>query len=231
MTAPLVIAHRGLHRELPENTAAALAAAAAAGADGVELDVQQTAEGALVLHHDTEVAGEPIDSLPLARLRELRPPPLAPALDEALAAVPEDVLVVAELKRAPAAPVAAALRGRRHLFLSFLAGTLRDASDAAPGVPRGLLVGLGGDEPDAGELLRRAREARADFVAIEVRLAGDETLARTAAELAPSWVWTVNEERDLERLLGRDDVGAVVTDRPEEALRLRAARARAADGS
>src|SRR6478736_4409350 len=54
---PLVLAHRGARRVAPENTLDAFALAIAMGADGVELDVRRTADGALVLHHDPAVLG------------------------------------------------------------------------------------------------------------------------------------------------------------------------------
>lgn len=49
---PLVIAHRGDTSAAPENTLAAFAAAIDAGADGIELDVHPSRDGALVVHHD-----------------------------------------------------------------------------------------------------------------------------------------------------------------------------------
>jgi glycerophosphoryl diester phosphodiesterase len=52
---PLVIGHRGACALGPENTAAALRAAAAAGADMVEVDVQLTKDGRLVVFHDDRV--------------------------------------------------------------------------------------------------------------------------------------------------------------------------------
>jgi glycerophosphoryl diester phosphodiesterase len=49
---PLVIAHRGARTEAPENTAAAFDAALKHAADGIELDVQMTADGVPVVFHD-----------------------------------------------------------------------------------------------------------------------------------------------------------------------------------
>lgn len=59
----IVVAHRALALEVagrpgrgtPENTPLAIRAAAAAGADAVELDVRRTRDGALVLAHDPVV--------------------------------------------------------------------------------------------------------------------------------------------------------------------------------
>lgn len=62
MTRPLVIAHRGASHAYPENTAAAFDAALAEGADGIELDLQLTADGVVVVFHD-----HGLDKLGLAR--------------------------------------------------------------------------------------------------------------------------------------------------------------------
>ena len=50
--APIGLAHRGDWSNAPENTLAAFAAAERAGADMIELDVQQTADRAVVVVHD-----------------------------------------------------------------------------------------------------------------------------------------------------------------------------------
>ncbi len=52
---PLNIAHRGASRKAPENTVAAVRRALGHGADRVEVDVQRTRDGALVVMHDTDV--------------------------------------------------------------------------------------------------------------------------------------------------------------------------------
>jgi glycerophosphoryl diester phosphodiesterase len=53
----LVLAHRGLPTPgRPENTVAAISAALAAGADGVEIDVRITADGVLLCSHDADLS-------------------------------------------------------------------------------------------------------------------------------------------------------------------------------
>ena len=49
---PLVIAHRGYSRMAPENTLLAYRSAIEAGADMVEMDINLTRDGELVLIHD-----------------------------------------------------------------------------------------------------------------------------------------------------------------------------------
>ena len=52
---PLIIGHRGASAEAPENTLAAFALAQDQGADGIELDVQLTADGWPVVIHDSSL--------------------------------------------------------------------------------------------------------------------------------------------------------------------------------
>jgi glycerophosphoryl diester phosphodiesterase len=52
---PLISAHRGALREMPENTMPSFARAHQLGADLVEFDVQRTADGQLVVLHDSTV--------------------------------------------------------------------------------------------------------------------------------------------------------------------------------
>ncbi len=94
---PQVWAHRGASSEAPENSLAAFARAIAVGADGIELDVQRTADGILVVTHDEttdRLTGQPgqVAQLTLADLRRLdfaafwpdQPAVILPTLDEVL---------------------------------------------------------------------------------------------------------------------------------------------------
>lgn len=73
---PLVIAHRGASAYAPENTLAAFLLALRQGADGVELDVQLSADGEVVVCHDGSVDRTTdghglITGLSLAQLKQL----------------------------------------------------------------------------------------------------------------------------------------------------------------
>lgn len=76
MQQPLIIAHRGASYLAPENTLSAFRKAKDLGADGVEMDVQETADGKLVIHHDyvidfhTQLSGNIYDMME-GELREL----------------------------------------------------------------------------------------------------------------------------------------------------------------
>jgi glycerophosphoryl diester phosphodiesterase len=71
-----VIAHRGASAYYPENTLASFAGAIDMGADMVELDVQLTDDGEVVVFHDAKISRctngrGPLKSHTLARLKEL----------------------------------------------------------------------------------------------------------------------------------------------------------------
>src|SRR5262249_23806418 len=71
-----VTAHRGHSRAAPENTLSAIRKAIASGADYAEVDVQQTADGVVVLLHDSDLkrwAGDPrrVGELPFDEVRKL----------------------------------------------------------------------------------------------------------------------------------------------------------------
>jgi len=70
----LILGHRGLPREAPENSLSGFSAALACGADGVELDVTLLADGTPVVHHDADLQRCAHQS---ARLRTLNPAALA----------------------------------------------------------------------------------------------------------------------------------------------------------
>ncbi|HTB33459.1 MAG TPA: glycerophosphodiester phosphodiesterase family protein [bacterium] len=64
MKPGVVVAHRGLQRLYPENTRASVLAALDAGLTHVEIDVQLSADGVPVLHHDPDLlrlSGRPGD--------------------------------------------------------------------------------------------------------------------------------------------------------------------------
>lgn len=53
---PLIIAHRGANRELPENTIPAFSRALELGADGIELDILLTCDGVPIVTHNDDLS-------------------------------------------------------------------------------------------------------------------------------------------------------------------------------
>jgi len=98
----LILGHRGAAAHAPEHSVEAFRLAAAQGADGVELDVRRTADGGLVVHHDSVITGVgAIVDLTSAELGR-RAPGLV-SFPEAMAAC-EGFIVNIEIKNSPADP-------------------------------------------------------------------------------------------------------------------------------
>lgn len=124
VASPDLVAHRGVHDEVGpgggqrENTLAAVRAAVDAGASLIEVDVQLTRDGAVVLLHDDTLERlwgdpRPVTDVDLAEVRELgggdrRIPLLAEAL-EIVRGSAVGLLVDMDAE-APAAPAAAVVR-------------------------------------------------------------------------------------------------------------------------
>jgi glycerophosphoryl diester phosphodiesterase len=113
-TRPLVWGHRGAMDFAPQNTLPSFRIAEEQGADGVELDVQLTKDGVLVVFHDARVddltdGRGPLDSYTWSDLRRLdagshfdrswRGTPI-PTLEEVLASLDPRTTVNVELKTA-----------------------------------------------------------------------------------------------------------------------------------
>ncbi|MEO7320658.1 MAG: glycerophosphodiester phosphodiesterase [Nitrosospira sp.] len=80
----LVIAHRGVHVVVPENTLAAFEAAVALGVNGIETDVRISLDGLPVLIHDRVIAsGQPVADLTRREIEQTVGHEV-PTLDEAL---------------------------------------------------------------------------------------------------------------------------------------------------
>lgn len=106
MPTPTVFAHRGFAGRYPENTVAAVRGAVRDGANGVEIDVQPTADGDIVVFHDRLLESLTDDTgvvweRPTAAVTDARvlgTEERVPLLSEILPAVSETVTVNVELK-------------------------------------------------------------------------------------------------------------------------------------
>ncbi|MBU4216190.1 MAG: glycerophosphodiester phosphodiesterase [Cellulomonas sp.] len=159
-----VIGHRGSSWVAPQNTLASFEAACRAGADAIELDLQLTADGTVVVIHDDEVDATTngsgrVGMLTAAELRELDAGSwFAPAFAGARVPLWHEVLelvqrhpqvgLLVELKgdwtteQAVLAldPLLAAGLGPRSIGQSFSRSTVAAVREAAPELRRGLLV-------------------------------------------------------------------------------------------
>jgi glycerophosphoryl diester phosphodiesterase len=143
--APERVGHRGSPRERTENTLPGFLLALEHGADAVELDVHTSNDGVAVVHHDFDVAGAPIASLPWSRLEQLILPGDAriPSLEAVLQAIGDRATVYVELKGhgVEEAVAEVLLRSRsRYAIHSFDHAMIGRCARTHPEIARGILL-------------------------------------------------------------------------------------------
>jgi glycerophosphoryl diester phosphodiesterase len=208
---PLICAHRGASARFAENTPRAFSAAIAAGADMIETDVREGADGRLVLAHDPVVPDAPVVAVEeLVRLAagragldlELKEPGLEEALLDAVSPRPPGLLVT-----------------------SFHGEAIARVRELDRSVRTGLVVG---PAEGADGAVDAAVALDADVLVLHASLLGEAVRRDAARARRELMVWTVNAFDALLAALGDAAVAGVVTDVPELAVPLRDDRARAA---
>jgi glycerophosphoryl diester phosphodiesterase len=225
---PLILGHRGAPRGAPENTMRAFRLALEEGADGVELDVQPSADGVPVVLHDdtldrtTDQTGDVslLEWEQIATARSEGEP--VPRLEEVVEwAAASGAFLNVELKRpgaeaaAVAAIVGAGLRGRT-IFSSFLSASVAEVRRLDPAATCYFL-----SDGRAGLAMAVARQLGAAGVCLGARRATPAALAEFRRAGVPVIVWTVDRPYRIRGLL-REGVRGVITNLPAQAVRVRA---------
>ncbi len=224
----LVIAHRGASATAPENSLAAFRLAAEQHTDFVEFDVQESADGQVLVVHDSDLMKLARDATKIwegdaAQLRAVdigsyRGPQFSaervPTLAEALAACKGRCRVVVELKsyghnqqleeRVVAIVEAAGMEGD-CIFMSLDHEMMRKLKALRPSWRVGLLVAKA-----MGDLT----ELKADFLAVEARMATRQFVRRAHRAGQDVYIWTVNDPAWMLMALSRG-VDGLITDKPD----------------
>ena len=207
------------------------------GAEYVEFDIRRTADGELAAFHDARTSqGDPLAAISYSRLCELAGYPV-PRVAEVMATIAGKATAHLDLKDTggedKAVEMALDILGPGN----FVVTTLEDQSVAAikarfPSVPVALSLGRDLDEVPRSrraatrlsELrpMRRLRACRADWVAVHRRLAAAGVLAQCHRAGIKAMVWTVDEDAEMRRWLADQRVTVLITNRPADAVALRA---------
>lgn len=214
----------------PENTLAGIRAALDDGVDAIEVDVRATADGVPVLMHDASLErttgdGREIAAVTLAELGATRvtgparkaggeageeaatQPQAVPSLAAALAAVDGRCTLVLEIKQAGVEQaVAAAVRdagAQQWCWLwSFDPWVAAAAAEALPGVPVSLLAGArSGERFGIDSPVQTAAAAGFAGASLEHSTVTNTTVAEAHELGLAVYTWTVNEEKDIRRVL------------------------------
>jgi glycerophosphoryl diester phosphodiesterase len=229
---PMIIGHRGAAGEAPENTLSSFSLALEQGCQGIELDVHISADGRLMVCHDstlnrtTDLTG-PIHGMTAEDIRkadagawfaEKFRGEKIPYLEEVYELVPTGVMINVEVKEA--------YDGRiEPVLLEFLLRSGRMANTVVSSFDHKLLVRLKKQEPTlrigllyAANLVDHAIYAAT--LGVEVfslhpyheLIEAYDVASATNHELAV-YPYTANREEDYRRLI-RSGVSGIITDYP-----------------
>ena len=238
-TGVAITAHRGASVSAPENTMAAFRAAMDAGASFIELDVQRTADGRIIVLHDGDVlrmGGDPrkVKDLTAVELQAIDigrkySPKFAgevpPTLEEVISLVRGRMKINVELKyNVPDPDLVPAVIDllRREDFLDQVVITsldyaaLKQVESLEPRLPTGHIVTAA-----VGNVLR----TEADFLSLNSARASASLVRKAHAAGKDIHVWTVNKPEVMLRMIERG-VDNIITDDP--ALLVRAIEERRA---
>ena len=223
----LVIAHRGASGEAPENTLAAFRLAAEQGTDYVELDVQESADGVVLVGHDADlmkVARSPL-KIWQSTVEELRAvdigsylgPTFAdqrvPTLTEALEVSRGKARVDIELKdyghndrleERVVELVEAAGMQDQIITMSLSRKMVTEMERLRPAWTAGLLM---------ARAVGDASHLQADFLAVPASVATRAFIRHAHAAGKPVYAWTVNDPQLMVRLIGYG-VDGLITNYP-----------------
>ncbi len=223
-----VIAHRGFMEEELENTISSLHAAVEAGADIVEIDVQETKDGKFVVFHDTDLirlAGknQKVYEMTQEELMNVeiwsedktgRIPSLEQMLEESHAL---DVQLLIEIKihgyesENMLERLIALLDEYEALDVHYIQSLSLPTTEKVKELEPRLKVG-----PVYALNLGNLPETDLDFISMEQYFATERIIEQAREQDKPLFVWTVNEPRNLHELL-EQDVHGIITNEPDEA--------------
>jgi glycerophosphoryl diester phosphodiesterase len=223
----VVIAHRGASVAAPENTLAAIRMAIASKADWIEIDVQENADGTVVVFHDKDfkrLAGDARNiwdlgdkDLEKIDIGSWKSPAFSaertPTLDQALALCKGHAGVIIELKyygrnlRLEERVIAAVERAGMSdhvMVMSLDLRGVRKIRELRPQWKTGLLSSVS---------LGKVTRIDVDFLGLNARTTSRRTIRDAGKRGMKVYPWTVNDPVDMAALIGRGADG-LITDNP-----------------
>ena len=225
-----VIGHRGAGGVAPENTRAAIERAISAGAQWVEIDVQETADGEVVVMHDSDLmknAGvdlkvwdATVDEITAVDVGTSFDPQFhderVPTLREILNLCKGRIGIIIELKSYGHGQ----MLEQRVVDLVEASGSVDEVQCMS--LKPGVVAQLKKLRPDwrVGLLLSLAvgdvRNIEADFLAVNARFATSRMVQEAHEAHKLLYAWTLNDPVSISRMVGRG-VDGVITDYPDMA--------------
>jgi len=230
----LIIAHRGAPSDAKENTIESFEKALVSGADMIEFDVRRTKDNVLIAFHDESIQGHSTKDLTFEAMSQMAKHQgfEIPTVEEVLKWSRGKIKLDVELKEEGSEKETVELLSGyfeedQFVITSFNDDSLGVIKERYPDIKTGLI--LGRDLPSYRFLTRlqeffpmkRCKEAKADFLVAHFKLLRVGFLERARRSHLPVFVWTVNDQETIWKLLRDRRVYAIVTDKPDLVVSLR----------
>ncbi|KOS68679.1 glycerophosphodiester phosphodiesterase [Lysinibacillus contaminans] len=227
-----IIAHRGYNEVGVENTISGLVNAANLGADLIELDIQQTADGEFVVFHDrtlrrlagknNTVANMTLSELTAVTIHANGFSDKITSLDDFIEmAKALDVALLIELKIHGKETEDILLRLVEKLRVHKVLDTyyvqssntemITQLKNITPNLRVGIVYALN---------IGLIDDTKVDFIALEESSVSDRLIEELQQQDIDLFVWTLNNDRSLQEFIGKN-VGGIITDHPTVALEIR----------
>ncbi|WP_309742336.1 MULTISPECIES: glycerophosphodiester phosphodiesterase [unclassified Chamaesiphon] len=203
------------------------------GIHQIEFDLRMSQDGYLISYHDRAIDNINISDLPYHELRSIAQSKGfdIPLFEDILKLCCDRIALDIELKEEGYEDRIVALTTKYLKYSDFVIKSFNDASvrrikDLDPQIKTGLLLGkVSGKFPLSSIFAQFFPEYRilrtgADFVAPHFRLLKFGFLWRMKLLKREVYVWTVNDEWRLFKLLSSKYISAIITDKPELALKI-----------
>jgi glycerophosphoryl diester phosphodiesterase len=215
--APVInIAHRGYGRDFPENTLEAFKAALELGSDGIEFDVQETADGEFFIFHNDEIEGTKIADMRAADIREVRIQGkyVIPPLEEALAKCVAAMILIVELKQVQSlekflAILRSHINVARVIIVSFDHELISRLAVLAPDIMRAVITNAPVDRP--AEITKAVGSAA---IGLRCQDVNAESVSRLHRDGTMVFVWGCPDARSV-RAVMKFDIDGVISDFPD----------------
>jgi glycerophosphoryl diester phosphodiesterase len=233
------ISHRGESIDAPENTMAAFKLAWARNSDAIELDIHRTADGRIIVCHDTTTKRTTgtegkLSEMSLAELQRLdagsfKDPQFVgekmPELAQVLEAMPQGRCFIEIKSGEDVVPALAeylkksAIPKERLVLISFSEKALKRAHDLLPDLKSYLIASMRKDKetgvikPSLDSLIASARKN--GFHGLDLGfspLIDADTVGRVKSEGLELYVWTVNKSSDAQSAIALG-VDGITSDR------------------
>ena len=226
-----IYCHRGLSSEAPENSLEAVDLAIASLSDGVEIDVQETKDGVVVVCHDSSIkriAGKKVNIADVT-YEELKQYDISyyfskdheftyiPTLEEVMSLVKGRAHLLIELKRNPASTDLAAKvvslieqyeMGYQCSIQSADYAYLRQVNELNPDLTLGYILTTAIGNYYKNDMI--------DFFCVRSMFVNNTTVEKAHAEGKAVYAWTINTRAETERMKNAK-VDVIITDYPAKA--------------